>query len=120
MSEADWLRIRDQWRELLSNVLDLLQLKQVAADLRVTVSALSHAASWNGKNAFHADWIPYLIVKAPSAQVVSFLAGLRGLAVVEPPKMSPEEELRALKASLHRHLGEDLRTVIVNSAKVGR
>lgn len=120
MSDTDWNRVRSQWQALLRDVLGTMSLKQMAADLGVTVSAISHAAAGHGKHAFHADWLPYLVAKAPNDDVVAFLASLRGLTVVDPPKLSPEEELRALKASLHKHLGEDLRRIIVNGARAGR
>jgi hypothetical protein len=118
MSEAEWLRVRDEWRKHLRDIADTLPLKQLAADLGVPSSSLSHAFGGRTSHVLKAEWVPYLIARALTDDALKMLARLRGKLLIDAPDhIPPEEEIRNIKASLARHLSPELRQLILNESR---
>jgi hypothetical protein len=102
---------RPHWqhlRRLLREVVDFVGCKEVAYDLDVSPSALLHALDERERHHVRAEWIPYLIRRAPNDSVLEFLASLRGLELVPRKELTPEEELARLKEELAKSLGPEL------------
>lgn len=105
--------------KLLRAVVDVVGVKQVAFDLDTSPSGLLHALEGKDRH-LPAKWIPYLIRKAPSDEIVEFLAGLRGLEVQPRVELTAEQRLERLEEAMSETLGEDIRRVIQQRARRGR
>lgn len=111
-ADADWRRVLDAIRD----VVDYVGAKEVAFDLDLQPSALSNALAERDRHP-RADWIPYLIRRAPSLELARALVAPGGLDVVEPPPMTPEQELARLKETLSEVLAPELRAAIYSRAQ---
>lgn len=112
ITDAAWT----EFRRLLRTVVDHIGLKQVAYDLDIAPSSLLHALDERDRHHVRASWLPYLVRKAPSDEVVTFLAGLRGLDVVPRKELTAEEKLEKLQETLSRHLGPEILRGLYDSA----
>lgn len=97
-----------EFRRLLRAVVDFVGVKQVAYDLDVAPSILLNALEERDRHHVRADWLPYLVRKAPNDDLVTFLASLRGLDVVPRRELTDAEKLERLDGVLKRHLGEGI------------
>lgn len=116
----DWTVLWDEDRRLLRRMAEAIGLKEVAFALDVAPSQLSHALDERERN-LPARWVAYLVATAPAEladEYVRRLARLRGLDVVEAQKLSPEDELAALKAALAEELGTGARGAVLAKAAV--
>lgn len=111
--DADW----DVLRELLREAVDFIGVKQVAYDLDVAPSSLVQALSGADRHHIRAEWIPYLIRRAPNDRIVEHLADLRKLEVQPAKPATPEEELASLRRALVDSLGPELVESITARAK---
>lgn len=99
----DGYRFDEVWAELLDElrvIVATIGLKQVAYDLDVQPSALSHALAERDRHYVRADWLPYLVAKAPGDHVVELLASLRGLEVQPVRELTPAEKLERIEKVL--------------------
>lgn len=106
-------------RRLLRQIAEGIGLKQVAYDLDVSPSQLSHALDERDRN-MPAKWIRYLVKNGPSElaeEYIARLALLRRLDVVALPPLKPEEELAQLKEALAQCLGPELRQAVLQKAR---
>jgi hypothetical protein len=110
-SDVDWRRLLGEMRA----VVDYVSLKQASFDLDVAPSVLANSLAERERYP-RAEWIPYLVRKAPSLDLARALVEPAGLAVLEPPPISPEEELARLKETLNETLGPELRAAIYQRA----
>lgn len=110
----------DELFDAMAESIDFVTLKEAAYQLDVKGSLLSHTLA--GRNSHHprAAWLPYLVHVAPNNRIPELLAGLRGLSVTEPPRMTPEQKLAALEKSLGETLSPEMRAVIYAKAGVAR
>lgn len=73
----------------------------LAEDLGVKESHLSEALNGNGKN-FDVRWLPGVSRYDRSHVIATRVAGWKGLKVIEPDPLTPEEKLTLLRAELAR------------------
>lgn len=109
----------DDDRRLLRQMAEGIGLKQVAYDLDVSPSQLSHSLDERDRN-MPAKWVRYLVRGAPvelAEEYIGRLAHLRGLDVVPLPSLTPAEELLALKEALSQCLGPELRLAVMQKAR---
>lgn len=99
-------------RRMLRAALDDVGVKQAAYDLDVAPSVLLDGLAERGRHHAHAEWVPYLVARARSHELVEYLAGLRGLEVRKARPASPEERLEATEAALGELLGPELLAVL--------
>jgi hypothetical protein len=84
------------WQMLLKLIraeVDRRGLKEIAYDLDVAPSLLSHCLNERERHNVPAKWIAYFVMKADNDDIVAFLALLRGLKVEPRQQMKPEEEV---------------------------
>lgn len=116
----DWETLWADDRRLLRRMAEAIGLKQVAYELDVAPSQLSHALDERERN-LPAKWVRYLLRAAPKELREAYVRGLAtmiGCELAEAPVMTPEQELAALKAALAESLGPELRQAVL--AKVGK
>lgn len=101
---------------LIRAVVDEAGLKQVAYDLDVSPSYLSHCLNERERNNVPAKWLPYFVMRAKTDDIVSFVALWRGLAVVPRKTLTPEQRLQRLEQALAEELGPETRKAILKKA----
>lgn len=112
--------VADLWdgiRRICREYVDVIGRKQVAFDLDVQGSQLSHALAENGRHYVRAEWLVYLLCNAPDDRLLEALAELRGCDVVARAPMTPEEELAALKDALRETVGPDVQRIVYTRAQ---
>ena len=102
--------------QLARAVVDEVGLKQVAFDLDMAPSQLSHCLNERERHNLPAKAVPYLVMKAKTNDLVAFLAILRGLQVKPRVELSPQEKLDRLLAKLGEQLGPDVLQLLVDKA----
>lgn len=108
----------DEDRRLLRRMAEAIGLQEVAYQLDVSPSQLSHALDERERN-LPARWIRFLVARAPedlAREYVARIAGLRKWRLVDAPPMTPAEELSALKDALASCLGPEMRQVVLTKA----
>ena len=107
----------DRLRGLLADVVAVVGVKQAAGDLDTSPSQLKHALAARDRHHMRMEWLPYLIDKAPSDDVVALLASIRGL-VVEPEKtLTPAERLAQAEDRAAKHLSPEIRALIFGEVR---
>ncbi len=104
-------------------MVNAIGLKQVAFDLDVSKSQLLNAFDERNNAHVHAEWIDYLVTKAPRElgdEYVASLAALRGLEVIPAKPRTPTEELQDLKDALAESLSPDIRAAILARANANK
>jgi hypothetical protein len=86
--------------KLVVAVVDQRGLKQVAFDLDVSKSYLSHCLNEREHHNVPAKWIPYFVVHAANDDIPALIALLRDLKVEPRARMKPEEEVARYKRVL--------------------
>lgn len=116
---VDWALLGEQLRALLAEVVNEIGVKEVCYDLDVDKSTLLHALQGRERHYARVDWLPYLITRGKLAadDVVRMLAGLRSLDVRPAERVTPEEELAAIKAAIAEECGPGMRDMILRAAK---
>jgi hypothetical protein len=108
------------WRHLLGEmerVVSFVTLKQAAFDLDLKPSALAHSLAERDNRHPRAEWIPYLVHRAPDLELARALVAPAGLVVDRAPEMTPAEELASLHQVLAEQLGPDIRAALVARAR---
>jgi hypothetical protein len=110
----------EAWEYVLGHVREAVAqigLAQVAAELDVTASQLSHALNKRERHYFRAEWLLFVIYRAPSPELLRAIADLRDHDIVERKPLEPSEELDAVYAALERQFGVEVRRVILAEAR---
>lgn len=110
--EAVWQRLLS----LLNDVVTVVGVKVAAADLDTSPSVLKHALAARDRHYIKAEWLPYLIAKAPSDEIVELLASVRGLVVGEKRELTADEKLARLESAIEKHFSRAVREAIEKDA----
>lgn len=113
----DYRSLWDELRRLLREVVDQVGVKQVAYDLDLSPSQLLHALDERERHHVHAEWLPYLIVKAADDRIVEFVCALRGLEPTESKPLAADEELANLKEEVSKNFGPAIASALLTAAK---
>lgn len=108
------------WRDVLAEmqrVVSFVSLKQASFDLDLKPSQLAHALAERDNRHPRAEWIPYLIHRAPDMELARALVAPAGLVVERAPELTPAEELKALHQVLAEQLGPEIRSALVARAR---
>lgn len=108
----DW----DHLRRLLVEVVDALGRKAVACDLGINVADLSNALAGRDRHPVKAEWMPYLLRRAPHPALLQYLADLAGYRIERVEALTPAQKLERLEAELARRYTEDERSRLFESA----
>lgn len=112
-------RCQESWQHLLvecRKAVDFVSLKQAAYDLDTSPSRLAHSLAERDRHYLRAEWVPYLIMQAPTDRPVEILADLRGATLAPKVELTPEQQLDRLKRALGELLGDDIRDAIYSRA----
>lgn len=104
--ELDYAVLWEELLVLLNEVVSTVGLKKVAADLDTSPSTLKHCLAERERHYVRAEWLLYLIDKAPNDKIVKLLARLRGLDTKPIEPLTPEQRVAKLEARLRR-MGQD-------------
>lgn len=110
------------WRHLLGEmerVVSFVTLKQASFDLDLKPSQLAHALAERDNRHPRAEWIPYLVHRAPDLELARALVAPAGLVVERAPEMTAEEKLARLETTIGEHLGPELRAALFERAYRG-
>jgi hypothetical protein len=111
-TDALWQELRRLLREVVAHV----GVKETAFALDVAPSSLLHALDERERHHVRAEWLPFLITKAPNDDVVAYLAGLRGLDLAPRRLLTDGERLERLEDTLARTLGPDILRALYEKA----
>lgn len=91
------------WQEVLGEIRTVvahLRPQQVGYDLDIQPSVLSKALTESDRHRVAAEWLVYLIRKAPDDRIVELLARLRGLDVHRPEPLTDQQWRAKMQAAL--------------------
>jgi hypothetical protein len=108
------------WAELVEEIRSVVAvrgLKEVAFDLDVSPSQLSHSLSERASHYLRANWIPYFVTHAPTHRIVELLAELRGLETRESAPLSADEDRNSLREVIRRKFSPDIARALLADAE---
>lgn len=111
-----WTRLLEAFNATIVHV----GRKEAAYQLDTSPSQLANALAERDRHHIRGSWVPYLVAAAPNDAAVEVLAGLRGRALTEVKKMTPAEELAALKRSLGETVGHAVAELVYAKAGVAK
>lgn len=109
MAEQLPLRYNDRWQdeqawnELLEEInvaVSHVRPKEVCHDLDIQPSVLSKALAEVDDRRVAAEWLVYLIRRAPNDRIVELIAKIRGLKVLRPEPLSDQQWRAKMQAAL--------------------
>lgn len=113
---AWWRRVRDE----MGRVVQYVGLKQAAFDLDLSPSQLAHALAERDGRRPRAEWIPYLVHKAPDLELAKALVAPGRLEVERAPEMTPEEQLQRFEGALAETVCPEVRAIVYRRAGIRR
>jgi hypothetical protein len=112
-------RLDDRWAALRKEVraaADELDPKQVAYDLDVSPSQLSHALAERDRH-IPMKWIIYFVERSRhGAKIAAYLAALSGHELTPRRELTPEERLERIERAIAEELGPGVRRAVLERA----
>lgn len=102
----------ERMRALLSDVVAVVGVKKAAGDLDTSPSTLKHALAGRDRHHMRLEWLPYLLDKAPSTELIALLASVCNMDVAPKKTLTPAERLAKAEAAAERHLSPEVRRLI--------
>ena len=102
----------DAWAEILDEIQQIaveIGPKQVAYDLDVSPSVLSHALQHptvrdeENRHRFRGEWLLYFLARAKTDRLASLLIRVRGLELAPRRELTAAEKLERLTAAVERN-----------------
>lgn len=112
-----WQR-QQEWQQILEElraIVTALGLKQVAFDLDVQPSQLSHALAERERHRVAAEWLPYFLSKAKNDRLARLLAGIAGYEVQPRRELTDREKVERFEAALAK-LPDGIRRALMEDA----
>lgn len=110
--DAAW----DCMLQIIRHIVEHRSLKQVAFDLDVSPSYLSHCLCERERHNVPAKWLPYLIKSAADDDLVAFMALLRNRKLAPRVELTPEQKLERVLAAIGEQLGDDFKRLLLDKA----
>lgn len=102
--------------QMIRDIVNFKGLKQVAFDLDISPSQLSHCLNERERHNIPWKWAPYIIKNAPDDKLVAFMALLRGRKLAPAVELTPEQKLERIMRTLGEQFGDDVRRVLLDKA----